>query len=216
LFLLRVAVVFLATALLGQIAGPNEERREERRGEFGIALVNGTLRVGVDCSETEPCNARFGHTVHTVKRAATVKPVAASSGIAFIYLTPQGDVTAGSTVTLTCEGCRYARGITQFPPDAIPLFTWSIVKGVFDPKGSADFRAGLSTKNVMSGSGILTVDNAGNTTVAVDPTLVSVHVLVVPKSSSSNCATGEFSFDNEYYYVCVAPNKWKRAALSNF
>ncbi len=40
--------------------------------------------------------------------------------------------------------------------------------------------------------------------------------LVTPKSSSSPCVAGTHVADANYDYVCVATNKWKRAALSDF
>ncbi|MCT6842817.1 MAG: hypothetical protein M3Z93_06805, partial [Commensalibacter sp.] len=43
-----------------------------------------------------------------------------------------------------------------------------------------------------------------------------IGVLSTPSSSSAPCASGEFADDANYHYVCVAPNKWKRVALSNF
>ena len=40
--------------------------------------------------------------------------------------------------------------------------------------------------------------------------------LSTPSSSSENCSAGEFKDDTNYHYVCVATNKWKRVALSDF
>lgn len=40
--------------------------------------------------------------------------------------------------------------------------------------------------------------------------------LSTPSSSSAPCKSGEFKDDQNYHYVCVAPNKWKRVALSDF
>jgi hypothetical protein len=125
-------------------------------------------------------------------------------------------LTAASKVLLECQRCSYAPGVTQFPPDSIPLFTWTIVGGVFTEAGHSDFRALFSTKRIVGGSGILMLENGGAATVSVDPTLVPMHILSTPKMSHENCTTGEFSFDNDYYYVCVAANTWKRLPLSSF
>jgi hypothetical protein len=38
----------------------------------------------------------------------------------------------------------------------------------------------------------------------------------VPASSSAPCVTGERAWDQNYEYRCVAPNRWKRAALSDW
>jgi hypothetical protein len=215
LLLLRIAAVFVAIAIVHQMAGQDLGKREERKGEFAAALENGALRIGIDCSDAKPCNVRFGNTVHTIKTPGSVKPSGQASALVFIYVTSSGDLAAGSTINLTCEKCRYMRGITQFPADSLPLFTWGIVKGAFERTGT-DFRAELSTKNVTAGQGIMTIDNSGTTMVSLDPALVSLHVLTAPKSSNSACTAGEFSFDDQYYYVCVSTNRWNRAALSNF
>lgn len=213
---LKVTVLLLMAAVALQISGQIPERREERRGEFGTALENGTLRVGIDCSEAKPCNARFGNTVHPVKRAVAVKPTGKASGLVFVYLDPSGDLMAGSTIALLCDGCKYARGVTQFPANSIPLFTWIVVQGAFTTTGGSDFRAELSTKNIAAGQGMMITEDAGTATAAIDPAVVSSRVMLPPKTSASNCSSGEFSFDGDYYYVCVATNKWKRVALSNF
>ena len=213
---LRISAVILAFIAAGNVFGQAPEAREERQGEVGAMLQNGVLRVGIDCSPARPCKARFGNTVHMIKNAATVKRSDPASGLVFIYIDPSGNLTAGSTVNLACDGCRYARGVTQFPANSIPLFTWTVVKSPVASAGISDFRAELAAKNIVSGPGIMTTDNEGTTTIAVDPTVVSLHASAPPRNSTSSCSAGEFSFDSDYYYVCVAANKWKRAALSNF
>jgi hypothetical protein len=207
-------VVIIATA--SQISAQAPERREDRGGEFGAGIEDGMLRVGLDCSNARPCNVRFGSVVHAVKVGARVKPLGKTSGPVFIYIDPSGDLVAGSPVNLQCEGCRYARGVSQFPASSIPLFSWAVVQGAFDPRSGADFRTTLATTNVSAGSGVTVADNAGTATVAIDPSIVSTRVITPPKSSSSACTSGQFSFDADYYYLCVASNQWKRFALSNF
>jgi hypothetical protein len=32
-------------------------------------------------------------------------------------------------------------------------------------------------------------------------------------ASSSPCATNQMTHDSNYFYICTAPNTWKRAAL---
>jgi hypothetical protein len=213
---LKLAALVVLMAVAIQIYAQAPERQEDRRGAFGAVLENGTLRVGVDCSNTRPCNVRFGSVVHAVKAAARIKPLGKTSGAVFIYIDPSGEIVAGSPVNLQCESCRYAKGVSQFPATAIPLFSWTVVQGAFEAAGGTDQRASLATTNVAAGSGIAIADNAGTATVTVDPTVVSTRVIVPPKSSSAACASGQFSFDADYYYVCVAANKWKRFALSNF
>jgi hypothetical protein len=119
-------------------------------------------------------------------------------------------------LALTCNGCTYAPGITSFPNNSLPLFTWTLTYGSFDAAGGTDFRAFLSRKNIQSGTGILITETAGVTTVAADPSLLSVRVLTPPASSTTACSAGQFSFDSSYYYLCTGANTWKRVALSSF
>ncbi|MBV8903262.1 MAG: hypothetical protein JOZ22_06455 [Acidobacteriia bacterium] len=199
-----------------RISAQAPNAREERRGEFAATLEQGSLRIGIDCAPAYPCNARFGSVVRGVKGVARIKPVAPTSGPVFIYVDSSGELVAGSPVTLQCEGCRYARGVTQFPASSIPLYSWAITKGVFDQGSSTDFRAMFARTNIAAGPGVTVAENAGTATLGIDPALVSTRVIVPPKTSSSACSSGQFSFDANYYYVCVAANQWKRFALSVF
>lgn len=37
-----------------------------------------------------------------------------------------------------------------------------------------------------------------------------------PRSSREPCAPGDHAWDHAYAYRCVAPNRWKRAPLSDW
>lgn len=214
--MIKFAVLVLTVAAACQMFGQVPER--EHRCELDAAPEEGTLRVGSIHPNAKVCNVRFGNMVHQIPDAAkvTVKlPSRKLSGPVYIYVDAAGDLIAGSTVNLLCTGCRYVPEVTQFPADSIPLFTWTIVQGKFTLTGT-DWRAELSTKNIAAGWGIIVTEKGGTATVGIDDALVSVHVIVPPKTSSSPCSASEFSFDSEYYYVCVAVNKWKRVALSSF
>jgi hypothetical protein len=64
--------------------------------------------------------------------------------------------------------------------------------------------------------GILISENAGTSTISVDPAIVSTQVLTPPGTSSAACTAGQFSFDSNYYYLCVGNSTWKRVALTSF
>jgi hypothetical protein len=208
---------FLLLAALIELArGQNPANVEFPLAGFSAALLNGTLTVGTDCSERTPCNVRYGNVVYSFKTAATIRTSGSTSGLVFIYIDPSGNLAAGSTVKLICQACNYAPGVTQFPPDSTPLFTWPIVGGTFAAAGHSDFRAIFSSKKLVPGSGMLMVENTGTTTLALDAALVPMHVFPPPKASHDDCSLGQFSFDNDYYYLCVSTNIWKRFALSTF
>jgi hypothetical protein len=185
-------------------------------GDFVAVLASGTLTIGAGCSASNPCNARLGNTVYSFKSSATVTPSGSTSGLVLLYVDGSGNLTAGSTVGLACSRCTYASGVTSFPFNSIPLFSWTVVGGSFDPAGGTDFRAVLSAKNLLSGMGMLITETAAASTISVDPSIVSTQVLTPPATSSATCTTGQFSVDSNYYYVCVASNTWKRLVLSSF
>ena len=186
-------------------------------GDFQTTLSSGTLTIGAGCSTTTPCNVRIGNTTYSFKFPGTVTISGSTTAIVFIYIDGGGNLTAGSAATLTCSGCTYAPGITAFPTNSIPLYTWTSTNGSsFDTNGGTDFRAMISTKNLLGGSGIIVSENAGTSTVAIDPSLVSLHVITPPASSSASCSAGQFSYNTTYYYICVSANTWMRLPLQSF
>jgi hypothetical protein len=187
-----------------------------RVAEFSAELADGILRVGVDCSDRTPCNVRSGNLVRSFKRPSMIRASGPTSGPVLVYIDSSGNLAAGSKVNLGCEGCVYVAGATQFPPDSLPLFTCTIAAGAFQATGCTDLRAIFSTAGIVSGTGVLIAGKPGSATVSIDPTLVSLHVLTVPKMSHETCSAGQFSFDDDYYYVCIAANTWKRFGLSSF
>lgn len=185
-------------------------------GDFAAVLASGTLTVGASCSVTNPCNVRLGNTVYSYRNSVTVTPSGSTSGLVLLYIDGAGNLTAGSTVALTCSGCTFASGVRSFPSNSMPLFSWTVTSGVLDATGGTDFRALLSGKNLLGGIGIIISETAGTSMISVDPSMVSTQVLTPPATSSAACATGQFSIDNNYYYLCVGSNIWKRIALASF
>lgn len=184
--------------------------------DFAATAANGVLNVGSACSASTPCNVRFGNTAYSFKNSATITPSGSTSGLVLIYIDNSGNLAAGSNISLTCSGCLYVPGVNSFPSDSIPLFSWTVTAGAFDAAGGTDFRAFLSSKNLVSGPGVLISESAGTSTVSIDPLIVSTFVSTPPATSSATCSTGQFSFDANYYYLCIAANSWKRVALSSF
>jgi hypothetical protein len=185
-------------------------------GDFATTLSNGALTIGAGCSNTTPCNVRIGNTTYSFKFPGTVSVTGSNSGLVFLYIDGGGNLTAGSVASLNCSGCTYAAGVTAFPSNSIPLYTWSSTGGAFDATGGTDFRAMISTKNLLGGSGIIVSENAGTSTVAIDPSLVSLHVITPPSSSTAACSAGQFSYNTSFYYICVATNTWMRLPLQSF
>lgn len=148
-----------------------------------------TLTIGATCSATTPCNVRLGSVTFSFT-SATSATITSGSGTAFIYIDNAGNLTVGNNLAVTCSsGCRVVPGVTAFPPDSIPLFTWTATNGAWDTAGRVDRRAFQSTTNVSAGTGLLATTANGATTLAIDPTLLALWA-AVPSTSSSACTPG--------------------------
>ena len=174
-----------------------------------------TLTIGASCSVATPCNVRFGGATHSYT-VSTSAAISAGTGTAYIYLDQNGNLTLGHSMTVSCaSGCLATSGVTAFPANSIPLFTWTATSGTWDASGATDWRAFQSITNLGAGTGLLGAAANGVTTLSLDPTLVGIWA-PVPSTSSSACAAGAWSIDTSFYYVCVAANTWRRAALTTW
>jgi hypothetical protein len=76
--------------------------------------------------------------------------------------------------------------------------------------------AGASWKDAIQyekdGNSKFSVDGAGGVHTAAGFFLD----LAKPASASAHCSAGQLGADQNFVYVCVAPNRWRRAALSDF
>ena len=93
-------------------------------GDFALTVNNATtLTAGQNCSAAAPCNFRFGSVTYPVAAPAVVV-LGGGSGTAYLYLTNNGALVAGSTLSLSCTAvCSVQSGVTAFPPGSIPLAT---------------------------------------------------------------------------------------------
>ncbi len=81
--------------------------------------------------------------------------------------------------------------------------------------GGQDVRAFQSTKAVVPQLGLTSVSAAGKTSLSIDTAVVGLKV-PTPVTAADACTTGSWSTDGSYYYLCVALNTWKRAAVTTF
>jgi len=183
--------------------------------DFAVTELNpNTLTVGANCTSSTPCGVRIGATTYRFTSGGTVNLVG-GSGMAYFFISSSGSLTVGHNLSLTCgSGCVAQSGVTAFPVDSIPLWIWSATNGTWNPSGT-DERAFLSAKSLISGLGIATTDQLGQTVVAIDPTVVGAQV-AAPATSSSACTQGNWATDQSFFYLCVSNNAWKRAALSTW
>jgi hypothetical protein len=196
--------------------GPPAASMASQLGDFAVTRTSATtLAIGAGCSTSTPCSARFGSLVYSFGGGATAT-ISAGSGIAFIYVSSAGALTVGHNVTASCgSGCAAQSGITAFPTDAIPLFTWSATGGSWDANGGADQRAFLSSKSVSAGVGITSAEVSGKTQLSADTSVIGLRTST-PGTSSTACITGSWATDGSFFYLCTSTNVWRRAALSSF
>jgi hypothetical protein len=196
--------------------GPPAASMASQLGDFAVRATSATtLAIGAGCSASTPCTVRFGALVYSFGAGATVT-ISAGSGLAFIYVSSAGALTVGHNVTASCSsGCVTQSGVTAFPADAIPLFTWSATSGSWDANGGADQRAFLSSKSVTAGPGITTTEISGKTQLSADTSVIGLRT-AAPGTSSTACTMGSWATNGSYFYLCTATNVWMRAALSSF
>jgi hypothetical protein len=177
-----------------------------------IAAGATVLTIGGTCTSSSLCNARFGNTDYSYSQSSQAT-ITAGSGTAYIYLLPDGSVNVGSNVSVTCQFCNSISGVTGFPPNSIPLATWAASNGTWST--GVDVRAFQSTTAVIPQTGLIATSVPGETLLGIDTTVIGL-MTAVPATSSGACNPGVWATDGSYYYLCVAANTWKRAALTTF
>lgn len=185
-------------------------------GDFAVTLSNATtLTAGETCSAATPCNFRFGTTTYSIAAPAVVT-LGGGAGTAYLYLTSDGTLAAGSTMSIACTAvCAVQSGVSAFPPGSIPLATVTATAGAWNGNGITDYRGFLSAASVTAGTGISAAVAGPTTTLSIDSSVVSLKV-AAPASASAACTPGSWATDGGYYYLCVATNQWKRAALASW
>jgi hypothetical protein len=155
------------------------------------------LLIGSSCHAGTPCNARLGGVAYSFTAPASVN-VSSGTGTLYVYISNSGALTLGNNIGAVCaSGCVAAGGITAFPADALPLYTWTVTNGTLDLTGGTDFRAFLSTKDVNAGTGLTSTLSGGTSILSVDTT-------VIPSFAGANVFTGSDDFTNA---SSTAPNK---------
>ena len=155
------------------------------------------LTIGGGCTSTSPCNVRFGYEVFSITNSATATVSGTGIGTAYIYITSAGVLTVGNTLTVACStGCTQVSGVTSFPANVLPIYTWTATNGTWDTTGGRDQRAFLSSKILTGGTGIVITEAPGQSTLAVDngviPTyLMNSATLNFPSIANGACAADQ-------------------------
>jgi uncharacterized protein YdbL (DUF1318 family) len=160
-------------------------------GDLNITWTsNSVLTVGANCSSSVPCNVRLGSNVYRFINSSTIT-LTTGTGVAYLYIDPNGTLTVGHNLSLTCTApCSAVSGIAAFPANSLPLFSWSASGGSWDTTGGVDKRAVLSTKILSAGSGIAILENGSSTSVSVDPAVVPRFLTAAATLSFGAISTG--------------------------
>lgn len=187
------------------------------------------LDLAQNCSSAAPCLVGFGSRVVSLLQSATVTLGGTATGfsIGYIYVSPSGMLTVGHNApagnTVTCStGCTVMRGVTQFPENVVPLFTWSMTwtggAGRWDAAGGFDKRALVSTKTLVAGPGVQITDVMGESTIGVNTAVVGMRV-AVPATATTQCAPGSWAMDvvnPAHLYICYRNDSWVRIPTFGF
>jgi hypothetical protein len=167
-------------------------------GDLATVYTSPTvLTIGAGCGPSSPCNVRFGYQVYSIMNSATVTISGTGLGTAYIYVNDTGTLTVGNNLTVVCSaGCVQQAGITSFPPNVLPVYTWTATNGVWNSTGGTDQRAFLSSKTLAGGQGIIITEAPGQSTLAVDngviPTyLMNAAILNFPAIATGTCAADQ-------------------------
>lgn len=123
------------------------------------------------------------------------------------------------------QGLSIASGKTLFfqndnNSNAVYFYTQQSYTDADKAAGKPDTRGDLFVGTQVAGGGnIRGVNGYYGQSVTVNQQVAAASFkgqLSTPSSSSAACNAGEFKDDANYHYVCVAQNKWKRVALSDF
>lgn len=174
-------------------------------GDFAVTLTSPTvLTIGSGCSATSPCNLRFGGRVYSLTSSATAT-LNSGAGTAYVYYSSAGALTVGHTMNVTCSAsCVTATGITAFPVDAIPLYSWNAAAGVWVTTGT-DWRSWISRTTLLAGTGIVTTEAGGQTTIAIDNTAVPTYLKNSVSFSVAQISAGSCSPDLTFTLTGAAP-----------
>lgn len=179
-----------------------------------VSAANSTaLAIGTTCTTEKPCRVRFGGSVYAFTSTVTAT-LTGGSGTAYIYVTPDGVLTVGHAMALTCNnGCVAQSGVSAFPAGVLPVATWTASNGTWT--NGFELAAVQGRDLVTTGAGLVSVMIGNTMQLGADLTVLGSRV-AVPASATSSCSLGHWAVDVDYSYKCVAQNMWKRVALTTW
>jgi hypothetical protein len=154
------------------------------------------LTIGAGCAPTSPCNVRFGYQLYSITNSATATLSGSGTGTAYIYVNTSGILTVGNNLTVTCSaGCTQQSGITAFPPNVLPVYTWTASNGTWNNPGGTDQRAFLSAKTLANGIGIILTESPAQSYLAVDNSVIPTYLMNSATLNFPSIAAGACAVD---------------------
>jgi len=168
-------------------------------GDFSVTWTSGAmLTVGPNCSAGTPCNVRVGNNVRHFVSGTSIT-ISAGTGTAYVYVDANGVLTVGHNLTVACSApCSAMPGITAFPVNSIPLYTWTATGGAWDASGGVDQRAALSGKVLTAGTGVVTLESASGTNISLDTAVVPRYLTATASLTFGAIAAGTCSADQSF------------------
>ena len=166
-------------------------------GDLAVTRTSSTvLSIGAGCTSTSPCNVRFGYQVYSISNSATATISGSGTGTAYVYVNGSGILMVGHNLTVTCSaGCTQQAGVTSFPPNVLPVYTWTASNGGWNNPGGTDQRAFLSAKTLAGGQGMVITESPGQSTLAVDNGVIPTYLMNSATLNFPSIATGTCAAD---------------------
>jgi hypothetical protein len=166
-------------------------------GDLAVVRASSTaLSIGAGCTATSPCNVRFGYQVYSITNSAIATIGGSATGTAYVYVNGSGTLMVGHNLTVACSaGCTQQAGITSFPPNVLPVYTWTATSGTWDSTGGRDQRAFLNAKTLAGGQGIVVTEAPGQSTLAVDTGVIPTYLMNSATLNFPSIATGTCAAD---------------------
>ena len=166
-------------------------------GDLAVVRTSSTiLTIGSGCTPTSPCNVRFGSQVFSITNSAAATLSGSGTGTAYIYVNGSGTLMVGHNLTVACSaGCTQQAGITSFPANVLPVYSWTATSGTWDSAGGRDQRAFLDAKTLAGGQGIVITEAPGQSTLAVDTGVIPTYLTNSATLNFPTIATGACAAD---------------------
>lgn len=126
-------------------------------GNFWVVRTSvSTLTIGPSCAAIpNDCLLTYGALSYDLVTSPTAVIASGTTDTAYIYVDGSTVKVGTNTAGITCTGCTAVTGVTGFPANTIPLWTWTIVGGEWPAGGT-----GNVTYNVKGAGQVHTISFA--------------------------------------------------------